>query len=106
MDQGPGRVRRQLRRRRRLLGRTVPPRGRLQDDLRLLIHIHPCTRVPLVDAYLWIKLPGESDGRCTRNTAGTIDPEYGIVDPPAGTWSPDQAHALARNAAPRLTFNR
>ncbi|WP_031030733.1 glycoside hydrolase family 6 protein [Streptomyces sp. NRRL WC-3725] len=64
------------------------------------------TGVPLVDAYLWIKIPGESDGSCTRNTGGTIDPEYGIVDPPAGTWWPDQAHSLARNAAPRLTFNR
>ncbi|MEH0509444.1 glycoside hydrolase family 6 protein [Streptomyces sp. B21-106] len=64
------------------------------------------TGVPLVDAYLWIKIPGESDGSCTRNTGGTIDPEYGIVDPPAGTWWPDQAHALARNAAPRLAFNR
>ncbi|MGW6393228.1 glycoside hydrolase family 6 protein [Streptomyces sp. NPDC055103] len=64
------------------------------------------TGVPLVDAFLWIKIPGESDGSCTRNTGGTIDPEYGIVDPPAGTWWPDQAHTLARNAAPRLTFNR
>ncbi|MEU6668005.1 glycoside hydrolase family 6 protein [Streptomyces sp. NPDC046727] len=64
------------------------------------------TGVPLVDAYLWIKIPGESDGSCTRNTGGTIDPEYGIVDPPAGAWWPDQAHTLARNAVPRLTFNR
>ncbi|MET8772563.1 glycoside hydrolase family 6 protein [Streptomyces sp. NPDC004658] len=64
------------------------------------------TGVPLVDAYLWIKIPGESDGSCTRNTGGTIDPEYGIVDPPAGTWWPDQAHTLARNAVPRLVFNR
>ncbi|CAM5427617.1 Glucanase OS=Streptomyces glaucescens OX=1907 GN=SGLAU_12910 PE=3 SV=1 [Streptomyces glaucescens] len=64
------------------------------------------TGVPLVDAYLWVKIPGESDGSCTRNTGGAIDPEYGIVDPPAGTWWPDQAHALARNAAPRLKFNR
>ncbi|GGW11687.1 hypothetical protein GCM10018980_01500 [Streptomyces capoamus] len=64
------------------------------------------TGVPLVDAYLWIKVPGESDGSCTRNTGGTIDPEYGVVDPPAGTWWPEQAHALARNAVPRLLFNR
>jgi endoglucanase len=63
------------------------------------------TGVPLVDAYLWIKVPGESDGSCTRNTGGTIDPEYGIVDPPAGAWWPDQAHGLARDAAPRLTFS-
>lgn len=64
------------------------------------------TGVPLVDAYLWIKIPGESDGSCTRNTGGTIDPEYGIVDPAAGAWWPDQVHTLARNAAPRLTFGR
>ncbi|MCX3058577.1 glycoside hydrolase family 6 protein [Streptomyces beihaiensis] len=63
------------------------------------------TGVPLVDAYLWIKTPGESDGSCTRNTGGTIDPEYGIVDPPAGAWWPDQAHALARDAVPRLVAN-
>ncbi|MCL3992439.1 glycoside hydrolase family 6 protein [Streptomyces lavenduligriseus] len=63
------------------------------------------TGVPLADAYLWIKVPGESDGSCTRGTGGTVDPEYGIVDPPAGAWWPDQAHALARNAVPRLTFN-
>ncbi|MFJ9575797.1 hypothetical protein ACIRQF_05290 [Streptomyces sp. NPDC101191] len=44
--------------------------------------------------------------RRTRNTGGTIDPEDGIVDPPAGTWWPDQAHTLARNAARRLTFDR
>ncbi|MFI1374035.1 glycoside hydrolase family 6 protein [Streptomyces longwoodensis] len=64
------------------------------------------TGVPLADAYLWIKVPGESDGSCTRGTGGTVDPEYGIVDPPAGAWWPDQVHGLARNAAPRLTFNR
>ncbi|MEU3524766.1 glycoside hydrolase family 6 protein [Streptomyces sp. NPDC038707] len=63
------------------------------------------TGVPLADAYLWVKIPGESDGSCTRGTGGTIDPEYGIVDPPAGAWWPDQAHTLARNAVPRLTFN-
>jgi endoglucanase len=41
----------------------------------------------LVDAYLWIKIPGESDGECTRGLgeAGvTEDPEWGQVDPPAG----------------------
>ncbi|MFJ5780054.1 glycoside hydrolase family 6 protein [Streptomyces sp. NPDC093094] len=63
------------------------------------------TGTPLVDAYLWIKVPGESDGSCTRSTGGTIDPEYGIVDPPAGAWWPDYVHGLARNAAPRLTFD-
>ncbi|MGW1469391.1 glycoside hydrolase family 6 protein [Streptomyces sp. NPDC002308] len=63
------------------------------------------TGVPLVDAYLYVKTIGESDGSCTRNTGGTIDPEYGVVDPAAGVWWPEQAHELARNAVPRLTFN-
>lgn len=64
------------------------------------------TGVPLVDAYLWIKTVGQSDGQCNRNIpGGTIDPEYGIVDPPAGTWWPEQALSLVRNADPALTFN-
>nr|WP_244305070.1 glycoside hydrolase family 6 protein [Kitasatospora cheerisanensis] len=63
------------------------------------------TGVPLLDAYLWIKVPGESDGSCTRGTAGPADPEYGTVDPVAGGWWPEQALTLARNATPKLTFN-
>ncbi|WP_328865045.1 glycoside hydrolase family 6 protein [Streptomyces sp. NBC_00304] len=63
------------------------------------------TGVPLVDAYLYVKTIGESDGSCTRNTGSTIDPEYSIVDPAAGAWWPAQAHELARNAEPRLTLN-
>lgn len=40
---------------------------------------------PLVDAYLWVKRPGESDGTCNGG-------------PPAGRWWPEYALALARNA--------
>ncbi|MEU7552616.1 glycoside hydrolase family 6 protein [Streptomyces sp. NPDC044571] len=40
---------------------------------------------PLVDAYLWIKRPGESDGPCRGG-------------PSAGTWWPDYALGLARRA--------
>ncbi|WP_418959196.1 glycoside hydrolase family 6 protein [Streptomyces tritici] len=40
---------------------------------------------PLVDAYLWIKRPGESDGTCRGG-------------PAAGTWWPDYALGLARRA--------
>ena len=45
----------------------------------------PTTRtgVPLADAYLWIKRPGESDGAC------------GDGAPPAGEWWPEYALALA-----------
>jgi len=57
----------------------------------------------LVDAYLWIKTPGESDGSCTRDgSAGTGDPERGVVDPAAGAWFPQQALELAMLASPSL----
>jgi endoglucanase len=48
----------------------------------------------LLDAYLWIKIPGESDGECTRGlgTAGeTVDPEWDRIDPAAGAWFPEMA---------------
>jgi endoglucanase len=62
------------------------------------------TGVPLADAFLWVKIPGESDGSCNRGVAdSTTDPEWGgIVDPAAGGWFPAQALELARLAAPPL----
>ncbi|GAA3447050.1 glycoside hydrolase family 6 protein [Planomonospora venezuelensis] len=39
-----------------------------------------------VDAFLWVKRPGESDGECHRG------------EPGAGDWFPDRALELARNA--------
>ena len=39
----------------------------------------------LVDAWLWIKVPGESDGECRGH-------------PPAGQWDPEYALELVRNA--------
>jgi endoglucanase len=57
------------------------------------------TGTPLLDAYLWIKIPGESDGECTRGLgpAGeTVDPEWGLIDPPAGVWFPEMALDLTR----------
>ena len=63
------------------------------------------TRIALLDAYLWIKTPGESDGECTRGLgpAGTtVDPEWGRVDPGAGAWFPEQALDLATRAVPPL----
>jgi endoglucanase len=44
---------------------------------------------PLVDAFLWIKIPGESDGECGKA-------------PTAGTWWPRYALGLARRANPPL----
>ena len=63
------------------------------------------TGIPLVDAYLWVKIPGESDGECTRGLgpAGeTVDPEWGLIDPPAGEWFPEVVLDLVQNANPPL----
>jgi endoglucanase len=79
------------------------------------------TGAPLADAYLWVKLPGGSDGSCdiaggarawdysvynpwgvTGDAQDHFDPLWGLVDPAAGAWFPEQALALAKNAAPPL----
>ena len=79
------------------------------------------TGVPLLDAYLWVKPPGQSDGACdiaggarawdytqynpwglSGDAANHFDPLWGLVDPPAGAWFPEQALQLVRNATPRL----
>lgn len=65
--------------------------------------VPPVLGQQLVDAYLWVKVPGESDGSCNRGIAGsTNDPEWGMVDPPAGAWFPQQALQLAQLASPPL----
>jgi endoglucanase len=61
------------------------------------------TGIELIDGFLWIKIPGESDGECTRGLGPggeTLDPEWGIIDPAAGAWFPEMALDLAQNAAP------
>ncbi len=45
----------------------------------------------LVDAYLWVKTPGESDGECADGAR-----------PPAGRWWPEYALGLAQRANPPL----
>ncbi|MBT0993784.1 glycoside hydrolase family 6 protein [Cellulomonas sp. DKR-3] len=57
----------------------------------------------LVDALLWIKIPGESDGQCFRGLGGPEDPERGMVDPAAGQWFPEQARELIELARPALS---
>jgi endoglucanase len=59
---------------------------------------------PLADAFLWVKVPGESDGQCSRGLTdnGGVDPEWDRVDPAAGEWFPEQALELARLAQPPL----
>jgi endoglucanase len=57
----------------------------------------------LIDAYLWIKIPGESDGQCNRwAPAGSPDPVRGMLDPAAGQWFPQMALELVQNANPPL----
>jgi len=63
------------------------------------------TGEPLVDAYLWVKIPGESDGECTRGLGPggeTVDPEWGRIDPAAGDWFPEMALDLVANADPPI----
>jgi endoglucanase len=87
---------------------------------------------PLLDAYLWVKTPGQSDGQCdaaggvrtwddaadTPSIAGwpssssaafqTFDPLWSLAtnslltDPAAGAWFSKQALTLAQNASPAL----
>jgi endoglucanase len=82
------------------------------------------TGVPLLDAYLWVKTPGESDGQCdaaggarawdytaytqpgwptTAADQALFDPLWGLVDPAAGGWFPQQALQLAQDAKPALS---
>jgi len=75
------------------------------------------TGVPLVDAYLWVKTPGESDGECdsaggvrawdysiynpwdvAASAQSTFDPLWGQVDPAAGAWFGAQALQLIADA--------
>lgn len=44
------------------------------------------TGKPLIDAYLWVKVPGESDGSCNGN-------------PNSGVWMPEYALGLAQRAS-------
>lgn len=46
---------------------------------------------PLIDGYLWIKGPGESDGSCGPTQQGTSAPA-------AGSWWPEYALMLANNS--------
>jgi endoglucanase len=79
------------------------------------------TGFALLDAFLWIKPPGDSDGSCdyaggarawdytkynpwgiAGETQKHFDPLWGMVDPESGEWFPEHALKLARNANPPL----
>jgi endoglucanase len=83
------------------------------------------TGVPLLDAYLWVKTPGQSDGQCdaaggvrawdyagytqpswpaTASAQALFDPLWGLDDPAAGAWFPQQAIQLAQDANPALSL--
>lgn len=73
--------------------------------------------MPLVDAYLWVKTPGQSDGQCDSaggvrawgygaynpwnvppSAQGTFGPLWGQADPAAGGWFDAQALQLILDA--------
>jgi endoglucanase len=81
------------------------------------------TGVPLLDAYLWVKTPGQSDGQCdsaggarawdytdytqpgwptTASGQSLFDPLWGTDDPAAGDWFGQQALQLVQLASPPL----
>jgi endoglucanase len=79
------------------------------------------TGIALLDAYLWVKIPGESDGSCdivggarawdfaaynpwglSGDAENHFDPLWGMVDPIAGAWFAAQGLQLAQNANPSL----
>jgi endoglucanase len=97
-------------------GPWTPPAGKYTGDpqtwcnppgrgLGIRPQADPNSATPLLDADLWIKTPGQSDGQCNRSVTGsTTDPEWGnITDPAAGAWFPRQALELARLAVPPLS---
>ena len=92
------------------LGSWKPPAGRYRDAE---VWCNPpgrglgrrptlTTREAYVDAFLWIKVPGESDGECLRGTVGPMDPERGVTAPAAGQWFAGQARELIELARPPL----
>ncbi|MGY1654041.1 glycoside hydrolase family 6 protein [Geodermatophilus sp. SYSU D01119] len=52
----------------------------------------------LADAFLWLKVPGESDGSCHRGSS-VPHPADQTPDPAAGQWFPEQARELLALAA-------
>ncbi|WP_283138884.1 glycoside hydrolase family 6 protein [Rhizohabitans arisaemae] len=91
-------------------GEWTPPSGRYQDPEVWCnppgrgVGLRPTTRTPhgLADAYLWIRPPGLSSGRCPRGTGRERDPLYGVIAPHAGNWWARLALQRAKDAVPPL----
>jgi len=68
-------------------GRGPDPTGEWCNPPGRALGVEPTsdTGHTLVDWFLWVKVPGESDGECNNG-------------PPAGSWWPEYALKLARNA--------
>lgn len=67
--------------------------------------IRPTTNTSsdMIDAYVWIKIPGESDGECNRwEPVGEPDPVRQMMDPAAGLWFPEMALELTTYANPEI----
>jgi hypothetical protein len=94
------------------LGAWTPPAGKYTGDAQTwcnppvrAVGARPTadTGIALVDAYLHVKMIGQSDGSCTRGTAGPGDPEYGgTVDhrlAPGGPHKPDPGEQRGTHVA-------
>ncbi|MBX6168511.1 MAG: glycoside hydrolase family 6 protein [Thermobispora bispora] len=91
-------------------GVWTPPKGKYADPQPWCnppgrgVGIRPTTDTgsDLADAFLWIRNPGLSSGRCRRGGPGPEDPVYKQVAPVGGTWWLDLALDRAKNAVPPL----
>jgi endoglucanase len=93
-------------------GPWTPPAGNAWPDPQVWCNppdrglgVRPTTQTgnPLADAFLWVKIPGQSDGQCDRGTGTGLDPARGnIADPAAGQWFPEQASELVQLANPPI----
>ena len=54
----------------------------------------------LIDAYLWIKVPGECDGKCYRGTGGPLDPGARHRGPGRGPVVPGAGAGAGRASNP------
>lgn len=74
-------------------GNGPPPNGEWCNPGGQAVGQYPTLQTgnPLVDAYLWVKPPGQSDGTCGPSVDGTNPP-------PAGDWWPQSALSLMNNA--------